>query len=97
MLRTLNELLQSVVIADVAALKSRFVVTVKLVGETGWELSMKPRDAALRARFSAIDLAGGKYVQSMRLMEGSGDITSIRFEGQREDSQLVDTEIGMLK
>ena len=97
MLRTINELLQSVVIADIAALKPRFEVTTKLVGESGWELEMKPRDAVLRARFSAIGLAGDRYVQSVRLVEGSGDITSVLFEDQRADAQLTDTEVGLLK
>ncbi len=60
MLRTLNEILQSVVIADVAALRTRFDLTIKLVGANDWEMALQPKDAALRARFSAITLAGGR-------------------------------------
>jgi hypothetical protein len=97
MLRTLNEILQSVVIADVAALRTRFDLTIKLVGATDWEMSLQPKDATLRGRFSAIVLAGGAHVQSARLVEASGDVTSVRFIDQREDMKLTAAEAGKLQ
>jgi outer membrane lipoprotein-sorting protein len=96
MLRTLNDLLQSVVIADIATLKTRFDLTIKLIGEADWELALRPKEVALRARFSAVTLTGAAHVQSVRLMEGSGDVTTVRFEDQREDAQLTEAEAGKL-
>jgi outer membrane lipoprotein-sorting protein len=97
MLRTLNDILQSVVIADARALQTNFVLDVKLLGTTGWEMALTPKDAALRARFSAITLAGGVHVQNVRLVEASGDVTTVRFLEQREDTQLTDAEAGKLQ
>jgi outer membrane lipoprotein-sorting protein len=97
MLRTLNEILQSVVIADIAALRTRFELEVRLVGTTDWEMTLQPKDAALRSRVSAIVLSGGAHVQGARLVEASGDITTVRFLDQREDVKLSDAEAGKLQ
>src|SRR5262249_45321804 len=97
MLRTLNDILQSVVIADARALQSNFDLDVKLVGTTGWEMTLTPKNATLRARFSGIQLAGGAQVQNVRLLEASGDVTTVRFQDQREDTQLTAAEAGKLK
>lgn len=97
MLRTINDILQSVVVADVAALRARFDIDIRLIGAGGWELALQPKDATLRARFTDIQLAGGAHVQSVRLVEASGDVTSVRFEDQREDTQLTDAEAGKLQ
>jgi outer membrane lipoprotein-sorting protein len=97
MLRTLNDILQSVVIADARALQVQFDLDITLVGTTGWEMALTPKDAALRTRFSAIVLSGSMYVQSARLVEASGDITTVRFLDQREDVKLSDAEAGKLQ
>lgn len=97
MLRALNDILQSVVIADIPALRTRFDLTIKLVGATDWEMALLPKDATLRSRFSTIVLAGGAHVQSARLVEASGDITTVRFVDQREDLKLSDAEAGKLQ
>ncbi len=97
MLRALNEILQGVVVADIAALKKRFDLSIRLVGEADWELVLQPKDAALRARFTAIRLGGSTHVQQVRLSEANGDVTDLRFENQREDAQLSPAETGNLQ
>lgn len=97
MLRTLNEILQSVVIADTRALQSRFELDIKLVGASNWEMTLTPKEATLRNRFTSIVLAGAAHVSSARLVEASGDITSVRFTDQREDTQLTAAEAGKLQ
>jgi outer membrane lipoprotein-sorting protein len=97
MLRTLNDILQNVVIADVAALQKSFALQVRAVGASGWEMALTPKEATLRARFSAITLAGGAHVQSARLVEASGDVTTVQFHDQQEDTQLTDAEAGNLQ
>lgn len=97
MLRTLNDILQAVVIADARALQSRFDLQIRLIGSSDWEMALTPQDTALRARFSGITLAGGAHVQDVRLVEASGDVTTVRFHGQREDTRLTDAEAGKLQ
>ncbi|MEO8314368.1 MAG: outer membrane lipoprotein carrier protein LolA [Pseudomonadota bacterium] len=97
MLDVLNDLLQSVVIADVTALKTRFDLQVRLVGDTDWELALHPRDKVLRERFATIELAGGAYVRKVRLVEKSGDVTTMLFDNHKEDTQLTESEAGKLK
>jgi hypothetical protein len=92
MLRTLNDLLQSVLVADIAALRAQFELDIRLQGATEWELTLRPNAAALRSRFAAIELAGGAHVESVRLREQSGDVTTVRFKDQTEDSKLTAAE-----
>ncbi|MEJ0098397.1 MAG: outer membrane lipoprotein carrier protein LolA [Pseudomonadota bacterium] len=97
MLRTLNEILQNVVIADARALQLRFDIGLKLVGTTGWQMTLVAKDATLRSRFPQIELSGDAHVQGVRLAEASGDVTTVRFENQREDTHLTEAETGKLK
>lgn len=97
MLRSLNDILQSVVIADVAALRAHFEMNIRLVGASGWELTLKPKEAALLTRFAQITLTGGENVETVLLAEASGDVTSLRFRDQQEDTQLTADEAGKLQ
>jgi outer membrane lipoprotein-sorting protein len=97
MLRMLNDLLQGVVVADLAQLQAQFDVDVRPSGATDWAMTLLPRQAALRSRFTSIDLVGGKYVRSVQLHEQSGDVTIVRFADQMEDDHLTDVEAGQLR
>ncbi|MDR2215703.1 MAG: outer membrane lipoprotein carrier protein LolA [Nevskiaceae bacterium] len=97
MLRTINDLLQSVVVADVGALQAQFEIDIRLMGQTDWELSLRPKDAGLRDRFLAIDLSGGPHVETVVLREKSGDVTTVRFSNQAEDSDLSEAEAQQLR
>jgi len=97
MLRTLDELLQSVVVADLKGLQAQFEVELRLPDGADWTMTLQPRQAALRSRFAGIELAGGEYVKSVRLQEQSGDVTTIRFADQMEDSRLTGAEAGQLR
>jgi hypothetical protein len=97
MLDVLNEVLQSVVIADVVALKARFDLRARLVGATDWELGLRPRDKALKDRFTIIELTGSHYVRKVRLVEKSGDVTTLVFDNHKDDTQLTQSEAGKLR
>jgi len=97
MLRTLNSLLQGMVVADLPELQAQFDVEVRPSGVTDWVMTLQPKQAALRSRFVSIELAGGKYVQSVRLQEQTGDVTIVRFTDQMEDDHLTDVEVGQLR
>jgi len=97
MLRTVNALLQSVVVGDVAALESRFDVDVRLSGSEAWEIDLVPRDAALKGRFSAIRMSGDAYVREVRMSERGGDVTTVTLAGQKGGTPLNDDEAKQLQ
>ncbi len=54
MLRTLNGLLQGVVVADLTTLTQQFDVTARLGAGDSWQMDLVPKDAAIASRFSSI-------------------------------------------
>jgi outer membrane lipoprotein-sorting protein len=97
MLRTLNDLLQGMVVADLPQLDAQFDVDVRPSGGTDWAMTLLPKQAALRSRFASVELVGGKYVQSVQLREQTGDVTIVRFTDQMEDDHLTEIEAGQLR
>lgn len=78
-LRAINELLMAVLGGDLNALNARFQIEGGLQGVQGWRLSLVPRDVALQRFISHIDMDGDAHVQNVRLSEGAGDESRIRF------------------
>jgi hypothetical protein len=78
-LRAVNELLMAVLGGDLRALGKRFQVDGALQGSQGWRMSLVPKDEALRRFIARIDMEGDRHVQQVRLTEGSGDESRIRF------------------
>lgn len=78
-LRAVNELLMAVLGGDLRALNARFQVEGSLQGSQGWRMTLVPKDAALLRFIARIDMEGDRHVQQVRLLEGSGDESRIRF------------------
>jgi len=78
-LKAVNEMLMALLAGDVKALAERFQAEGALQGAQGWRLALKPRDAALAAFITRIELEGGRHVDSVNLHEASGDASRIRF------------------
>lgn len=78
-LRAVNELLMAVLGGDLRALSKRFQVDGALQGSQGWRMSLVPKDEALRRFIARIDMEGDRHVQQVRLTEGAGDESRIRF------------------
>lgn len=78
-LRAVNELLMAVLGGDLRALSKRFQVDGALLGSQGWRMTLVPKDEALRRFIARIDMEGDRYVQQVRLTEGAGDESRIRF------------------
>ena len=97
MLRTLNGLLQAVVGGDVAALTRAFDLDARLIGSDAWELTLVPRDPALRGRFTTIRMNGAAYVREVRLEEASGDVTTVTLAGHEAGTRLTDDETKRLQ
>ena len=60
------------------SLKSHF--SMKLEGSAqAWQLKLAPSSALMKQIFTAIDIAGGSHVKSVRLQEVQGDRMELRF------------------
>ncbi len=78
-LRAVNELLMAVLGGDLRVLNVRFQVEGSLQGSQGWRMTLVPKDATLLRFIVRIEMEGDRHVQQVRLIEGSGDESRIRF------------------
>lgn len=91
-MRVVGESMIAVLRGDLRSLSTRFDVTGKLVGKTGWSLTLTPTDQGMRRVFTRIELAGDKFVRNVRLEEGSGDSTVVRMIDPAAANQLSAAE-----
>ncbi|KXS38303.1 LolA family protein [Modicisalibacter tunisiensis] len=76
--RQIAALLLNLLDGDWQALERRFSLT--LSGDaTAWQVALAPRQAALRERLAEVTLAGGRYVERLRLETADGDTLTVRF------------------
>jgi len=91
-LRAINELLMAVLGGDLRVLAARFDITGTVSGPHGWSMVLVPKDATLARFISRIEMEGAQHVQLVRLTEGNGDGSLIRFAHQRGDDHLTAAE-----
>jgi hypothetical protein len=87
--RQINELVFSLLAADLDALSDRFTLAAQPAGAGGWTLVLTPRDAQLAKFLVRATLAGESDVQTVRLEEARGDTTLIRFSRQVPSAALT--------
>lgn len=76
------ELLLSLLDGDWRALEQRFQIT--LAGDAkAWRVDLVPRQQAVRQRLDSIQLAGGRYLQTLRLRAANDDTLNVTFSDQR--------------
>jgi outer membrane lipoprotein-sorting protein len=90
--KQVNELVFSLLAADLDALADKFDVVAQPAGAAGWTLVLTPRDASLAKFLVRATLAGERDVQSVRLEEARGDTTQIRFSRQIPSNALTTDE-----
>ena len=90
--KQVNELVFSLLAADLDVLADKFSVVAQPVGAAGWTLVLTPRDATLAKFLVRATLAGEHDVQSVRLEEARGDTTQIRFSHQIPSNALTTDE-----
>ena len=74
--------------ANTAALRETFDVAVH--GDVArWEIDLKPKQAQLAQFLSGLHLSGGRFVETIRIDEASGDTTQIRF-GNTQGAEMPD-------
>lgn len=81
--KQVNELVFSLLAADLDVLADKFDVVAQPVGAAGWTLALTPRDANIAKFLVRATLAGERDVQSVRIEEARGDTTQIRFSRQQ--------------
>ena len=91
-LRQVNELIFSLLAADLDVLATRFAISAQTVGASGWTLTLTPRDADVAKFLVRATLTGERDVQTVRIEEARGDATQIRFSHQRPGAALTATE-----
>jgi hypothetical protein len=96
-LRQVNELVFSLLSADLDALATRFSIEGQSVGATGWTLTLTPRDANVAKFLAKATLTGDRFVQSVRIDEARGDSTQIRFSRQASSDTLTPADAARLQ
>ena len=91
-LQQVNELIFSLLAADLDALADKFTITAQPNGAAGWTLVLVPRDANLAKFLVRATLAGDRDVQTVRIDEARGDTTQIRFSRQQSAATLAADE-----
>ncbi|MFL6680451.1 MAG: outer membrane lipoprotein carrier protein LolA [Burkholderiaceae bacterium] len=90
--RQVNELIFSLLAADLDALADKFDIAAQPVGAAGWSLVLTPRDPAVARFLVRATLAGERDVRSVRIEEARGDATQIRFSHQQPAAALAPDE-----
>ena len=95
--RQVNELIFSLLAADLDALADKFTIAAQPVGAAGWSLVLTPRDPDIAKFLVRATLAGERDVQSVRIEEARGDTTQIRFAHQQPSAALTADEAARLR
>ena len=96
-LRQVNELVFSLLSADLDALADRFAIDAQAVGATGWTLTLTPRDANVAKFLAKATISGDRFVQAVRIDEARGDTTQIRFSRQSPSDALSPADAARLQ
>jgi outer membrane lipoprotein-sorting protein len=96
-LRQVNELVFSLLSADLDALGDRFTITTQARGATGWTLTLTPRDANVAKFLAKATLTGDRFVQTVHIDEARGDTTQIRFSRQAPSDTLSPADTARLQ
>ena len=91
-LQQVNELIFSLLAADLDVLADKFTVAAQPVGAAGWTLTLTPRDPNLAKFLVRATLSGERDVQAVRIEEARGDSTQIRFSRQVPSGALAPDE-----
>jgi hypothetical protein len=87
--RTLGDALLGVLTGDTGKLGTLFELS-PLPADRGWRLELTPKDPGLAAMITAIEIAGGRFVEKVVIREASGDRTVITFGDFRTEPGVLD-------
>ena len=87
--RSLSRVFLAVFSGEIDRLRETFEIETA-VSESNWRLDLKPLDTGFAAIIARIRASGTQFVDELRIEEGRGDQTVIKFSGMNTDSCLLD-------
>jgi hypothetical protein len=78
-----GRMFSSIMGARLEELESYFDIYYRGLGSR-WQLGLKPRNSHIAAFISGIEITGGQYIDTIRIVEGGGDTTEISFSAVTE-------------
>ena len=78
--RLLTDMLLGVLAGDSSVLQKAFEAEA-LPADTGWRLRLHPKTGDLSAAVAVIEIAGGAFVEKVRVEEATGDALDFSFSG----------------
>lgn len=92
-LRALADTLRMILAADRAGLEGRFQLAYGVDPSGTWKLGLVPRTNELASLVSSIDVTGrGRLLQSLRVAEARGDVSTTTFTDVDPDRRYSDAE-----
>ncbi|MDA7618193.1 outer membrane lipoprotein carrier protein LolA [Verrucomicrobia bacterium] len=82
-----SQLFLSIFRGEIKGLDEQF--EIKFVPDETWSLELKPKKEPLSTVFNAINLRGGSYIDYIRLVETSGDVSEIYFTAQQNEPAIL--------
>lgn len=86
--RALSDVFFAVFAGDTSRLETSFETTSNIEANR-WSLDLVPRDKAFASQITKIYVSGATFVDELRITEGQGDRTDIRFDGLAADGCVL--------
>ncbi len=87
--RSLSRVFLAVFSGELDRLRETFEIE-STVSKSNWRLNLKPLDTGFAAIIARIRASGARFVDELRIEEGRGDQTVIKFSGMNTESCLLD-------
>lgn len=87
----IGRLLLAMLELDLEVLQQSFAVDVEEHAD-GWTLELLPRSDVLAAQLTRLQLSGGRFVQTVRVVDAEGNRTEIQLRDIRPDSAALSNE-----
>ena len=87
--RSLSRVFLAVFSGELDRLRETFEIE-SAVSQSNWRLVLTPLDTGFAAKIARIRASGGRFVVELRIEEGRGDKTVVKFSGMNTKSCLLD-------
>ena len=91
----IGRVLRAVIKGDARTLGEWFDAEPRIAGER-WSLALTPRQGPLAFYVKSVQLSGGEFVESVRIVEENGDATQMQFNNSRAADAPSDEERRLL-
>ncbi len=87
--RSLSRVILAVFSGEIDRLRETFEIE-SAVSQSNWRLKLTPLETGFAAIIARISASGGRFVDELRIEEGRGDQTIIKFSGMNTESCRLD-------